>query len=67
MSFCQEGARRGGGVFLLALSLEIFKNGLENFAVWNCVFIVEVTVRRCFLVDVEALYGVQVNAFFLGL
>jgi hypothetical protein len=56
-----------GGVFLLALSLEVFKNSVENFTVWDCVFFVVVVVHRRFLVDIETLYGVQVNVFFLGL
>ena len=40
VSFSWEGG--GGGGFLLALSLDVFKNGFKNFAVWNCMFIVEV-------------------------
>ena len=35
--FVRKGLEEGLGVFLLALSLEVFKNGLKNFAVWNCV------------------------------
>ena len=66
MSFCQQGAGIGGS-FLLALSLEVFKNSVENFTVWDCVFFVVVVVHRRFLVDIETLYGVQVNVFFLGL
>lgn len=62
MSLYQECAGRWG---LLALSLEVFMNGLKSFAVWNCVLIVKVVVHRYFLVDVERLYFVQVNTFFL--
>ena len=49
--------RKGPGEFFFLGGGEVFK---------NC-FIVEVVVYRYFLVDVEMLYGIQLNAFFLGL
>jgi hypothetical protein len=55
------------GSVLMAFFLEIFKDNLENFAVGNCVVVIKVVVCKCFLINLEALIGVEVGAFFLEL
>ena len=52
---------------LVVCPLKFFENGLENFVDGNRVFITEVTVYRSFLINVETLYGVAVDAFCLKL
>jgi hypothetical protein len=50
----------------MAYFLEIIKNGLEDYAVGNCVIIIKVVVYRCLFVSAETLYGIEVGAFFLA-
>jgi hypothetical protein len=50
----------------MAFFLEVITNGLEDFAVGDCVVIIKVVVCRGFFVNVETFYGIEVGAFFLG-
>ena len=50
---------------LVACPLKFFENGLENFVVGGLVVIIEVVVYRSFLINVESLCGIEVNAFCL--
>lgn len=52
---------------LVACPLKFFENGLEYFVVGNRVVIIEVAVYRSFLINVETIYGVEVDAFCLKL
>ena len=52
---------------LVACPLKFFENYLENFVVRNRVVIIEVAVYRSFLINVETLCGVEMDAFCLKL
>jgi len=55
------------GWIISAFVLENIENGLGNFAVGNCVDIIEVVVCRSLLINVKPFYGVEVEAFLLKL
>jgi len=48
-----------------AFILETIKDGLGNFAVGNCVGIIEVVVCRSLLINVKYFPDVEENAFLL--
>jgi hypothetical protein len=56
----------GKGLLLLACFMEILEKGLENFVVGDRVVIVEVVVGRSLLLNVELLYGIEVDVLFCG-
>jgi hypothetical protein len=51
----------------MAFFLEVIKNGLEDFAVGDCVVVVKVVVGGGFFTNVETFYGIELGAFFLGM
>ena len=56
--------RMGRGWMLSAFLLKTFDDGLENFAVGNCVGIIEVVVYGTLLINVKSSDGIEVDAFF---
>ena len=53
----------GRGWMLSAFLLKNFEDGLENFAVGNCVGIIEVAVYGSLLRNVKSSDGIEVEAF----
>jgi len=55
------------GWVLSAFLFNLFEDGLENFAVGNCVGIIEVVVYSSLLMNIKTLNGIAVDVFSLKL
>jgi hypothetical protein len=60
------GSRYRQGV-LWVFVLEVIKDGLESLVIGYCVVVIEMVVGGSFFMNVEALYGIEVDAFSLEL
>ena len=59
--------RPGRGWVLSDFLLKNFEDGLENFALGNCVGVIEVVVCTDLLINAKTFDGIEVHAFFLKL